>query len=413
MAQPAVTPSPDAKAASTTADITPIQSARAIQGARTSSGPLTIPDFGRVVDDAMLLLTHAAETGTEVDETTRTSILNATTAPNPNWNEPSAAKLLAGLATLAAKLRPVTADSLRESYSNLVDPDIQSLRKWTFILAIPIILFSALGFVSSSISAAIRTDIATANELAVKLRAELGSPASPKGGTPEKALPEGLNEAEVITQLQLYASTLRAIDARGRQLNGFVLNAEHDPYAKWRWNSKKLPGETAQQVQQRNEENQGQLKEKFQIKLPLVNMPQALENLTNTYQDVRSFAQDILDLVSVYYGAITACLLPILYALLGTCAYLLRSFEEELRTLTFVPSSRTHWARFLIAGIGGTVVGLFNFALTQTASVSPLAIAFLVGYAVDIFFSFLEGLLQIFTKAKTPISSTAQTLSSR
>ena len=190
MAQPAVTPSPDAKAASTTADITPIQSARAIQGARTSSGPLTIPDFGRVVDDAMLLLTHAAETGTEVDETTRTSILNATTAPNPNWNEPSAAKLLAGLATLAAKLRPVTADSLRESYSNLVDPDIQSLRKWTFILAIPIILFSALGFVSSSISAAIRTDIATANELAVKLRAELGSPASPKGGTPEKALPE-------------------------------------------------------------------------------------------------------------------------------------------------------------------------------------------------------------------------------
>lgn len=47
---------------------------------------------------------------------------------------------------------PVTADSLKASYSNLVDPDIQSLRKWTCILAIPIILFSALGFVSSSIS---------------------------------------------------------------------------------------------------------------------------------------------------------------------------------------------------------------------------------------------------------------------
>ena len=166
-----------------------------------------------------------------------------------------------------------------------------------------------------------------------------------------------------------------------------------------------------QQVQQRNENNQDQLKKKFQISLPLVNMPQTLEDLTNTYQDVRSFAQDVLDLVSVYFGAITACLLPILYALLGTCAYLLRSFEEELRTLTFVPSSKTHWARFLIAGIGGAVVGLFNFALTQSASVSPLAIAFLVGYAVDVFFSFLEGLLQTFTKAKSPISSTAPTLS--
>jgi len=412
MAQSAITPTPDAKGASTTGDTTSPPSARAIQDDRASSGPSAIPDFGRVVDDAMLLLTHAAETGTEVDETTRTSILNAKTAANPNWNDPGAANLLTALATLAAKLRPVTADSLRASHSKLVSPDIQTLRRWTCILAIPIILFSVLQFVSSSISAAIRTDIATANELAVKLRAELGSSASPKGGTRDKPLPEGLNEADVITQLQLYASAVRAIDARARQLNGLVLNADHDPYATFRWNAQKQSGETPQQIEQNNEENQKKLQLKFQISLPLVNMPQALEDLTNTYQDIRSFAQDILDLVSVYYGAITACLLPILYALLGTCAYLLRSFDEELRTLTFVPSSRTHWARFLIAGIGGAVVGLFNFALTQSASVSPLAIAFLVGYAVDVFFSFLEGLLQSFTKTKSALSSPAATPSS-
>jgi hypothetical protein len=131
-------------------------------------------------------------------------------------------------------------------------------------------------------------------------------------------------------------------------------------------------------------------------------MPKALDTLTTTYQDVRSFGQDVLDLVSVSYGAITTCLLPILYALLGTCAYLLRSFEEQLRTLTFTPSSRANWARFLIAGIGGAVVGLFsNFSITEGASISPLAIAFLMGYAVDVFFSFLEGLIQSFTKPKT------------
>ena len=56
-------------------------------------------------------------------------------------------------------------------------------------------------------------------------------------------------------------------------------------------------------------------------------------------------------------------------------------------------------ARFLIAGIGGAVVGLFNnFTITQQPSIPPLAIAFLVGYAVDVFFAFLEGLLQAFTK---------------
>jgi len=63
-------------------------------------------------------------------------------------------------------------------------------------------------------------------------------------------------------------------------------------------------------------------------------------------------------------------------------------------------------ARFLIAAIGGAVVGLFNnFTITQGASIPPLAIAFLVGYAVDVFFSFLEGFLQAFTKTRSSTSS--------
>ena len=150
------------------------------------------------------------------------------------------------------------------------------------------------------------------------------------------------------------------------------------------------------------------LKEILQLPVGLPNMPEALDTLTNTYQDVRSFGQNVLDLASVSYGAITTCLLPVLYALLGTCAYLLRCFEEEVRNKTFMPSSRANWARFLIAGIGGAVVGLFgNFNITQGASISPLAIAFLVGYAVDVFFSFLEGLLQAFSKRRNGASSPA------
>jgi hypothetical protein len=56
-------------------------------------------------------------------------------------------------------------------------------------------------------------------------------------------------------------------------------------------------------------------------------------------------------------------------------------------------------ARFLIAAIGGAVCGLFNnFNLNEMVSIPPLAIAFLVGYAVDVFFSFLERLLQNFAR---------------
>jgi hypothetical protein len=69
-------------------------------------------------------------------------------------------------------------------------------------------------------------------------------------------------------------------------------------------------------------------------------------------------------------------------------------------------------ARFLIAAIGGGVVGLFNnFSITQGASIPPFAIAFLVGYAVDVFFSFLENLIQTFTKPKPTSNPPIQTAS--
>jgi Mn2+/Fe2+ NRAMP family transporter len=93
----------------------------------------------------------------------------------------------------------------------------------------------------------------------------------------------------------------------------------------------------------------------------------------------------------VFYGAFAACLLPLLYAVLGTCAYLLRQFEQQTSAKTFIPS-RANSARFLIAAIAGAVVGPFNFTISQGASISPLAIGFLAGYAIDVFFSFLEAL---------------------
>jgi hypothetical protein len=383
----------------------------------------SLPDFPRAVDDALRLLVYAAETGRSVDDTTRGSILRAKAAASAGWDDTIAANLLVALTKLADELKPVTAESLEASCGRLTKPTISSLRTWAGFLVIPIFVFSVLGFVTSSISGAIRTDITTANELLVKLRSELGTEGAPTAGTADKPLPAGLNEGDVITQLQLYASTIRAIDARTRQLNWFVFNAERDPFAELRWNSqeskqqreelRKIQPGANQSTIDTETENEETLKAKFQLPVGLPSMPLAMDTLTTTYQDVRSFGQDVLDLVSVSYGAITICLLPILYALLGTCAYLLRSFEEELRTLTFTPTSRANWARFLIAGIGGAVVGLFgNFSITEGASISPLAIAFLVGYAVDVFFSFLEGLLQSFTKAKTsPVAKTSTVVS--
>ena len=354
------------------------------------------PYFDEALQDAERLMKYAAEIGADVGDDVRNDIVEARThrgAPS----SVQAANLLAGLTKLAAMLRPVTAESLK-AYSGEEHHAVHAYWRWAMCLAAVIVPFSVASFLTSAISDAIRKDIVTANELAVKLTAQLRPPQAPITGTapaaaaapPASGLPPGLAVVDVVSELQQLASIIRAVDGRARQLNTFVFHIEQDPYADIR-------------------KNQDAIHTKFQLPAGLPNLVEATEDRIRVYQDVRYFAQSLLDDVSFFFGAITTCLLPVLYALLGTCAYLLRSFEDQMRSKTFTPSVANS-ARFVIAGIGGAVVGLFNnFTITQAASIPPLAIAFLVGYAVDVFFSFLEGLLQAFTKTRSTVSSVAST----
>jgi hypothetical protein len=347
------------------------------------------------LQDAERLLQYAAEIGIDVDPGIRHDILQARTCRDGEWDEDAAAHLLAALTKLAGQLHPITAESLKACR----DEPCHAVRRylgWAVCLAAIIVPFSFASFVTSGFSDAIRKDIVAANELTVKLVAQVHpSPAASvdaaatTAGQSESALTSGLSVVEIVGELQQFASLIRSVDARAKRLNAFVFFLERDPYQSIRGNPDAIH-------------------HKFQL-LPEVtkHLEAAVDDRVMVYQDVRYFAQSLQDDVSTFYGAIATCLLPVLYALLGTCAYLLRSFEEEMITKTYVPSSANS-ARFLIAGIGGGVVGLFNnFTVTQGASIPPLAIAFLVGYAVDVFFAFLEGLLQTFTRTRSSASPQA------
>ena len=333
--------------------------------------------FTEALDDAERLLKYAAEFGVPVDDSVRDRVLHARAIGVENWDEATAASVLAALSKLASQLRPITADSIRACCSDGTRPTVRTYWIVAVCLAAVIIPFSLASFVATAISNTVKTDIATANDLAVKLRAQLGPPNAAAKPSNEST------DAMVIGELQGYAAEIRAIDSRARQLNAVVLFAERDPFTHIRKDPEALHNA-------------------FQLPADLPDFAKAADERTKVYQDVRYFAQLVLDDVSFFYGAITACILPVLYALLGTCAYLLRSFEQQMATKTFTPSVANS-ARFLIAGIGGGVVGLFNnFVIGQGASIPPLAIAFLVGYAVDVFFAFLETMLQTFSKTGAP-----------
>ncbi len=333
--------------------------------------------FVEALEDAELLLKYAAEMGIDIDANTRSAVLHARAIAPAQWTEEMSANLLLALTTLAANLKPVTAESLK-AYHSETRPTMHTYLLWAIILSIVIIPCSILTFVSSSISTQIRTDITTANALAVKLHTELGPPAA-----------QGIGASDELADLQEYAATIRSIYARSRRLNNILVPHVDTPLG--------LRCDSGNATQDAT-----CVKQKFELpyEIKLDDYSAVSEQLTETYQDVRYFAQSITTDVLTFYGAFNTCILPILYALLGTCAYLLRSFEDQMSTRTFTPSVANS-ARFVIAAIGGTVIGLFN-GFTSEASASPLAMAFLVGYGVEIFFSFLESLIRSFTRTVPP-----------
>src|SRR5262249_54406896 len=86
----------------------------------------------------------------------------------------------------------------------------------------------------------------------------------------------------------------------------------------------------------------------FQIPPGHATEPEVARNKIAVYQNVRDFADRVKKTVSTIYGALGNCILPVLYALLGACAYLLRTIEEDFKkrrngSSLLLDSSRVCW----------------------------------------------------------------------
>lgn len=102
--------------------------------------------------------------------------------------------------------------------------------------------------------------------------------------------------------------------------------------------------------------------------------------------------------------AMTLYLLPLLYGLLGAFTFVLRSLSIETQRLTYSRASNTKYRlRIYMGALAGLVVVWFvpvESAPTSTTflkALTPLALAFLAGYSVEILFAGLDRLVNAFT----------------
>jgi hypothetical protein len=93
-------------------------------------------------------------------------------------------------------------------------------------------------------------------------------------------------------------------------------------------------------------------------------------------------------------------LLPLLYGLLGASTSVLRSLSRQIEHVIFSEEAGIqHLLRISLGALAGIMVGWFSFLLPNDSlgivgSISPLAIAFLVGYNIELFFSLMDIAIQ-------------------
>jgi hypothetical protein len=106
-------------------------------------------------------------------------------------------------------------------------------------------------------------------------------------------------------------------------------------------------------------------------------------------------AQIILESLSKY-------LLPLLYGLLGACVYVLRTLSQEIKNLIYTVESDIRFQlRIYLGALAGLAIG---WLITEQSapgvlqSVTPIALAFIAGYSVELMFSAMDTIIDAFTK---------------
>ncbi|WP_159084180.1 hypothetical protein [Saccharobesus litoralis] len=100
-------------------------------------------------------------------------------------------------------------------------------------------------------------------------------------------------------------------------------------------------------------------------------------------------AEAVLKVLQVY-------ILPLLYGLLGAFIFVLRSLLKEVRDITYTYDCEIRYRlRLTLGALGGMIIGWFlkPEEIHMADSVSSMALAFLMGYNVDILFSIMDKLV--------------------
>ena len=135
--------------------------------------------------------------------------------------------------------------------------------------------------------------------------------------------------------------------------------------------------------------------------------PHKMENdgAGGEFVSTRVYADQIRVEFDIWYNTFAGCLLPIAFAALGAVTFGLRDLRQKLEDRTWTSQGQAlPFLRIVIALLVGFLISLFS-DFTVKSGLTPIALAFVIGYSVDVFFTFIDSVVM---RLKTPIAAPAK-----
>lgn len=398
-----------------------------------SSATFTGPSIEKLLDDSERMLAYAASAGKQIEPDIPETIAVAREALGLGKLTTSLhGRLYCVQSRLAHAIRPVSAETLDPNSMEEARKAARYYFRLAFFMAALIVPASMVMFVNSKLSASGKALVEANDQIALPLHDALeaqrnailsierpgGTYASPgipmlrvkssaqalgaQGVLPVAEERPEIDSVQALTpsalaikeKLQVFARNNRQLYAETIWLERLSLHGSENPYRS-PWMSR---AETQREnleltlpiLVRRNQSGDGS-KDDQNAHGPEHSVDDGLQKLA-VYQDIRAMAQNAQHTSDFLWSSIAVYVLPVLYAVLGTLAFILRDLCARTRTQTYHASQArfANGARIIVAVIVGTVIGLFDKFMDGSISPSPLAIAFVAGYAVDPFFAFID-----------------------
>lgn len=347
------------------------------------------PDIMRMVNDSQRLMTYMAQAGDlTLPEDVTSRLVNAKyKLARGQWTEDDESEFILSYDLLAEKIYPVTIESIQATCPDpssdtktKAEKAVKWYRRYTMVALIVLLIAQIYWLIGYDLHSKLQSSF---RERA-QLRAELQQLDTMKALAPESFEKSSEKQQQLISLKDKEESINQVLDANYKLL--LVWNKV--------WSlGQDIEGKYPQYLSTKFELNKEEIEELAKTDPKTANKQLKALTLERALHEARItlFANTLA--ANFTLNAFQGYLLPLLYGLLGAFIFVLRTLLGEVKSLTYSFDSEIRYRlRLTLGALGGMIVGWFLKPedAEGLASLSPMAISFLMGYNVDVLFSIMD-----------------------